>query len=280
MRHLTIPVKGDRLNIYPINDVQLGAQGCAVNEFEEYVREAADDPFGRVLGIGDYIDGVSPSNRKLLLANFVRGELYDTARDALDSYARDKIEAFKQLVAPTRKQWDAVLSGHHFWEYGLKAGDARRNTDTDLAHYVNAPYGEAGELGAITYVFPGKGKMPESHLRVLFTHGQGGGSGSFASPLNQLEKLSRGFPAEVFIIAHHHKLVAARIVKLNENLAEPTQLEASNGLIVCAGSWLRGYMPDMVTYAEEGLMPPLATGAPIIHVVRRKDGTLRVRTEL
>ena len=272
-----MPKNRECLDIYPVADVQFGAHGVDVSGFTEYVREIETNPFARVLGVGDYVDGISPSNRKLLLAAFVKGELYDVARDMLDSAATDQMQEFFHLVENTIGKWDAVISGHHFWEYQPKNGRIE-NTDSVLARFLKAPYVPEASSMVVTYAFPKDDIGPATNLRVWASHGQGA-SGSYSGPLNQLEKMMRGFNADVYIVAHHHKLVAARAVKLDEDPRHPTQLRAKDSVLVGAGSWLRGYMPDEVSYAEAALMVPLATGAAVVRTERKSNG-FRVRCEV
>lgn len=282
MRHLTINVPTRDINLYPISDVQVGAAGANEDGFREHIEYALDDPYARFIGVGDYTDGVSPSNRRALLAAFERGELYDTAREMLVDAAKRQAARFLTLVEGTEGRWDGLLGGHHFFRY-TENGQVR-STDMDIAEAVGAPYlatPDGGmESAIITYRFPSAiagGERP--FVRVYVVHGQGGGQ-TFAGPLNQLERMARGVTADVYIVAHHHKLVAAGGAKLDENPDAPTSLAATDFRLVGAGSWLRGYMPNESTYAEDGLMSPLAIGAPIVHIHRRRDNTFRIRAEV
>jgi hypothetical protein len=110
-------------------------------------------------------------------------------------------------------------------------------------------------------------------------HGQGGG-GSLATPFTQLEKMARAFNAHIYYTAHHHKGGAVPIVKLHEEATAETSLKATDARLVAGGAWMKGYLPNEVTYAEDGLMVPLAIGAPIIHVRARPNGTFRIRVEV
>ena len=116
-------------------------------------------------------------------------------------------------------------------------------------------------------------------MRMYAVHGQGGGS-TWASPLNQLEKMMRAFNVHVYFTGHHHKSLAAAATKLDADVNHPTQLRATDARIFAGGSWLRGYLPNETTYAEDGLMVPLAVGAPVLRVRRKNDGTFRLRVEV
>jgi hypothetical protein len=285
LRHMTVRVKQRQMNLYPVSDVQTGAAGVDVEGFAEYVREAVADPIGRLVGIGDYTDSMSPSNRALLDVAEAEGRLYDTSREALTRGAFTMRDEFTTLVEPSIGRWDFLLKGHHKYDYKVHLDDGTwsvRSTDHDIAEYVGAPYlGEAGkQIGSamVKYVFPARKRGgPEPVLKVYAVHGQGGGGGSFAGPLNQLEKMMRAFTADIYIVAHHHKAVVARAVKLSENDEHETHLRATDSLLVCAGSWMRSYMPNEVTYAEDGLLVPLAIGAPTITVSVKDDDTFKIR---
>lgn len=282
MKHLTVKIPTDTLRLYPVCDVQIGAPGVDTKGFAEYIQEAADDPVGRLVGVGDYTDGCSPSNRKEFDAAYVKGLMYDTQRDMLDAGSEAQVNAFNNLVAPTVGRWDVLLGGHH-WLYKCKTDNGTvvwRPSDADIADYVNAPYVEAGSDVVITYSFPPlkkKGKRP--YMRVWLRHLEGSGQ-TFAAPLNQLEKQMRAFNADIYLGGHHHKLVAAGAVKLSEDFKHPTQLKATEARLISAGSWMRSYMPDEVTYAEKAMLVPLATGAPIVTVRRRDDGSFKIRVEV
>lgn len=226
------------------------------------------DPLARFVGVGDYTDSLSPSNRKRLRAAFVKGELYDTAQEMLDAAAKAHMQTFLDIVAPTKGKWDFLLEGHHFWEYTVDR--ALRTTDQDIADFLGCPNLGPG-TGLVSYQFKSGGP-----LRMYVRHGEGSGS-SFAAPLNQLERQMRAFNVHIYLTGHHHKLVAGAAVKLDEAPEAETQLAATDARLVGAGSWLRGFLPDEVTYAEAGMMVPLATGAPIIKATKRKDGTFKVR---
>ncbi|TXH46269.1 MAG: hypothetical protein E6Q97_29890 [Desulfurellales bacterium] len=270
MRHLTIPVRTKELHIYPICDVQMGGKGVDLRGFQEHIDDAMADPLARFIGVGDYTDGVSPSNRKLLKAAFDKGELYDTPNEMLTDSAKRQVHDFLDIVAPTRGKWDFLVSGHHYWEYVVNK--TIRTTDDDIAEFLGCP--SLGDESVVAnYVWKGKPRP----FRLWARHGEGSGV-SFAAPLNQLERQMRGFTADAYVIGHHHKLVAAGAVKLDEAPEAETQLAATDSRLVAAGSWMHGFLPNESTYAEKGMMVPLATGAPIIFVTKRDDGTFKVRT--
>ena len=284
MRHLTFDVPTPEIHLYPVADVQVGASGVAKKFFREYIEEALEDPLARFIGGGDYTDGISPSNRRTLNVAYETGGLYETPREMLDAASREQVAEFLDLVRGTEGLWDALMKGHHLHEYIVRNADGTktiRTSDHDIADALGAPYlGEPGQtIGSamLSYRFPAQKKgQPRPVLRVYTVHGQGGG-GTFSGPLNQLEKMMRAFEAHVYLVGHHHKSVAAAATKLHEAAGEETSLTATDARLVSTGSWLRGYMPNEVSYAEDGLLVPLAVGAPYVMVKSLPKREFRIR---
>ena len=213
-------------------------------------------------------DGVSPSNRRLLRGAFVKGELYDTADKMMEGAAERDVMTFLDIVKPTRGKWDFLLEGHHFWER-----PDLRTSDQGIADYLGCPNLGRGEA-LITYQFRAGPPL------VMFALHGGGGGDSFAAPLNRLEKQMRAWTAHIYLTGHHHKVTAARAVKLDRAPESTTQLSATDSVLVAAGSWMHGFVEGTVSYAEAGQMVPLAVGAPVIQATRRKNGTFKVRVTL
>ena len=238
-------------------------------------------------GGGDYTDGISPSNRKLLSAAYVRGEVYDTFMDMMKAGSDEQVNEFISLTNPLKGKIPFMLKGHHMYQYVTRQRDGThmlRTSDHDIAEALGSRFlGEPGPEKAsalVTFRFPApRADAPRPELRMFAMHGEGAG-GTFASALTKLEKQMRGFTADVYFTGHHHTLVGGRGVKLAEDKATETKLKATDSLLVSGGSWLKGFLLNETTYAEDGQMVPLAIGAPIIHIKRRDDGSFRVRAEV
>ena len=277
MRHITVNVQTTEFNLYPINDVQIGGMGVDEKRFGKYIKELADDPIGRGIGLGDYTDGLSPSNRAAIRAASNAGNWYDVGEQMLLDSASRQAARFVKLASPAIGQFDAFLKGHHFYEY-KKQVDGKTlltSTDIDIAEALMAPYlddtSDKKQMAMITYKGP-RGRQ----CRVLALHGEGSGS-TLASPLARLTRLMGSFQADIYMIAHHHKVFATRVPVLRSADGTPTHLAHRDALLVACGSWMRGYVEDETTYAEAGIMAPLAIGAPVINVKMRTDGNdLRV----
>src|SRR5882672_622847 len=112
-----VPVKRQQseqrpLVICPIGDLQFtGQKGSLAGDLLKRHLDRCLELGGFFLGMGDYIDAFSPSNRQRLRA----AALYDTAEDVIDDKVMELVdELFDKYLKPTKGRWLGLLHGHHF----------------------------------------------------------------------------------------------------------------------------------------------------------------------
>ena len=280
----TLP-DGSPRPIMPLGDLQLDPKlrsrprAADIKRFRRAVDWGlANDAY--FLGMGDYVDVASPSNRKVL--DKARGDLYDNATDMLDEAAAQTQDELHELLADTRGRWLGLLSGHHLWDYrDGKPG----NTDTRLADFLGCPH--LGTSAFINVRFPPNGRHAAPSFRIWAHHGLGGGK-LLATPLNQLEHVLKAFEADLYFVGHHHKAVAAKYPILTTEGGErggASKLVHRDRILACTGSFLRGYLQGnkrgsiaQGSYVEAGMMNPVSLGCVSVSCTPRytRDGYSRV----
>lgn len=214
-----------------------------------------------MLGMGDMVDVASPSNRARIKA----ADLYDGVTGALDEIGEQYIEKFLRLTKGTHGRWLGFLGGHHYHDFGDGT-----TSDTRIAEALGAPY-----LGSCAFVRV-KFARPNSTERLACTiwchHGAGGGV-RVSSPLNKLDNIMRCFDADIYLIGHQHKKVAAPMQQLYMTNKAPHHLGHRIKLIACTGGYLRGYLQGSKvgniptgSYVERFMLPPTALGGIKIHI--------------
>ena len=252
----TLPLQ--EIYIMPIGDVHCDNSGAAdLDKLRRHV-EWGMEHGAYFLGMADYVDLASPSNRQVLTG----AKVYDSVRDALDDQGYSAVEQLFEVLKPTKGRWLGMLSGHHFWEF--QDGDT---TDTWLARKLEAPY--LGDSAFIRCSFIDN--KERAHLTIWCHHGVGSGL-TLAAPLNRLERVVEYFDADIYLIGHQHKLVGAPMDRLYVNWdTNPPQLEHHTIIVACTGGWLRGYQPSkrrggraQGTYVEKKMLSPTALGGVVI----------------
>lgn len=269
----TLPMK--EAIIMPISDVQYGVAACDVQRFKRHIQWGVDHG-AYYLGLGDYVDFASPSNRGKLTSLIAGGELYDTVSQALEDQATETLGELEDILRPTRGRWLGLTTGHHGWKFMDGT-----TTDMRLAGFLGASY--LGDCGLVNVEF----KPPEvSHRKApSFTiwahHGRGNGQLQSA-PLNKLERMAAAWDnVDVFLMAHHHKKVSTKLQRVKPVFrpAGRSKLVHRNVILACTGGFLKGYMAGNKdgagvpsgTYVEKGMMNPVALGGTVIWARPRFD---------
>lgn len=285
-RALYLPLEETLL--MPIGDVQFAGGGpddpCDVDRFQRHI-EWGMKRGAYFLGMGDYLDVASPSNRAKLEVS----GLYDSLQQMIQEAALRQLEKFQQMLKGTEGRWLGLLEGHHFIDF-----DDGTTTDTRLAQYLGAPFlGDSAfvRMNFVTFYNPNTAtvkrraelgakvptRMVEAGATIWCHHGVGSGR-SVAAPLTLLEHITKAFEADIYLMGHQHKKIAATLDRIYVNWkARPPRIEHRKVVIGCTGGFLRGYMQGMRrkgrpqgTYVEQRMLAPTQLGGLVIYIRPRR----------
>lgn len=260
--------------VIPIGDIQW--TGKKTNIALEHLKRTVERGVQMkafFIGMGDYIDFASPSNRQKLRA----AALHDTAEEVIDDKATELIhQLYEEVLQPTKGRWLGLLAGHHFAE--LKHGDT---TDMRLCQLLDAPF--LGDSAFIRLLFCIPGGQGRHRLPVTFWahHGHGGGQKVYA-PLMKLENqvLPYWEGADVFLLGHTTKIATEPINRMspcwNPGRRAIPELSHRKVLLVGTGGFCKAYVERAMQgriprggYAEKQMLGPAVIGAPLIRIIPR-----------
>ena len=259
VEHLTNkPLPWKEVLIIPIGDIQLQQQRDVVDleRLKEVIAYGVKND-AWYIGMGDFIDMESPSNRKKLRES----GFYDSVVDAIDAKAEELEEELQKILKPTVGRWLGLLEGHHYHVH-----QDGTTTDQRMASFLKAPF-----LGTCAYINLTFKPNNKSHGRpkvlIWAHHGRSGGK-LLSSPLNQLEHVVRGFDADIYLLGHHHKAVAGKLARMYAQFNTTVgYLKNKEMIIACTGSFLKGFVEGVKRdgrpgglYPEAAMMNPLALG--------------------
>lgn len=243
----------------PIGDIQYSGPGgpCDLDKLERHILWGLEHDC-YFIGMGDYVDFASPSNRRRLKT----AGLYDTSEEAIDRMAGQLATELFTVLQQTKGRWLGLLEGHHFFEH-LDG----TTTDTRLAQWLGAPF--LGTCAMVRLQFAvGKNR---ANCTIWAHHGAGGGV-SIGAPLLKLERIAASFEADLYLMGHQHKLASApKDVLYMSNKGQ--QLQHRTKQLVSTGSWLKGYMGGSRAggrprggYVEQALLMPVALGGALVTI--------------
>ncbi len=266
----TVPKSLKTLVIAPIGDIQWSGENgpTAKDQLKRHIDECLKlDAY--FVGVGDYIDMLSPSNRSRLNA----AGLYDTAMEIMWEKAMDLMtEVYEKFLKPTTGRWLAVAEGHHLYEHGGET------TDEKLCEMLKAPF-----IGTSAFVHN------KAHDFTIYMHHGNGGGVLPGSGLNKMYHVAGGLQgADIYLMGHNTKLTTARLSRPFPRWGAKKadhRLEHRDVFLVNCGGFSKsnvvGHRSAGITrgdYAEQGMMTPSPLTAPIITVdLTCKDRTHRTR---
>lgn len=238
----------------PIGDIQYGSQGCAEDMLRAHIAKVlADDAW--LVGMGDYLDHMSPSNRRALMHANV--DNYESARSLIDDAVHGRVrDLASSCLADTKGRWLGLVLGDHIWTY-----EDGQTCDEHLANMMGAPC--LGHSAIVSVVQKGVDRP----LRIYVAHGAGSSVSATGKTLH-LERLLGSFDVDIVLMGHSHLLYgfkAERIKKVSTKAGPDLYAEQRVGAIT--GSFLKGYEKRSSvqsrpagSYVEQKALRPVALG--------------------
>lgn len=259
----------ESIQIMAVGDFQMGSAGFDAERLAKHLKWGVDHGV-KFYGTGDYLDFLSPSNRRALR----NAGLYDTALDLIEEWNEKHMRELADVMKPTTGMWLGMHEGHHYYEFFDGT-----TTDTRLCNLLKAPFLGTAAITRIPFRDPKNRKRVDCH--IWGHHGEGSGS---ANPIHRLLSVAPGFPQiDIFVQGHNTQLMARSLDTL-EVYGKPGHLKLRNRtqLFVAAGGFMRGYEANSKqgkvgraqgSYVEKAMMRPSALGGPLITVTPRDRGT-------
>ena len=257
---IKLPMKFEPITLFPIGDVQLNPAEPPNSRLKHHIEWALTQPNPYFIGMGDYVDVASPSNRQRLQA----AGLYDSVHDVLENGAQSGVDQFLKLVHGTEGRWLGMLHGHHFYEF--RDGST---TDTRLCKELKTDY--LGSCAFVRLLFK-RNKHAAIACTIWAHHGAGSGQKASA-PLNRLENLVHYFDADIYLMGHMSKKVGAPLDQLYMTRNNPNHLAHKTKIIAGTGGFAQGYKEGSKIglharggYVEQAMMTPAALGGVAIRI--------------
>lgn len=217
------------------------AHGTALGELQDTIASGLAQRC-YFIGMGDYIDFASPSNR----ARLQSAQLYETSAQVIDDKALELThEIFELALKPTIGRWLGLVEGHHF--YQLSTGDT---TDMRLCGWLKAPF--LGTCGVIRTIFQ-RSKSSSITATIWVHHGHGNGQTGYY-PLARLEKTYADQESvDVLAIGHTTKMGALAKNRVGYRWSSRQAGEAYHRKVYLIGTG--GYSRSYIEGCREGRVP-------------------------
>lgn len=212
------------------------------------------------LGMGDFTDFLSPSNRERL----GQAGLYDTASGIIDRAALRLEDELLEVLLPSKGHWLGFLQGHHYYPH-----EGGGTSDTRIAQILDAPFLGDCAILRLTFRDPHGGS---TNLKIWAHHGHGGGGSLPTAGLNKLYHQKVRYPSiRLFVMGHVPQLGHTVTDGLDVTDRGEPLLVHEDTHYVLTGGFSRAYQQGSKYngraqggYAEKAMMPPAVLGSALI----------------
>ncbi len=252
-------------HLMPFGDVHFGAPGHSKSAWETYLEDAKETADPLFLGMGDYMDLASTSERKLLHHK----DLHDSTRQTLDAAHRAVCQDFaSQIEFMKGDRLLGLIEGNHYYEFQ----DGTTSTQY-LCQLLDTTY-----LGVSAFVrLQLRVGTVASNIDIWAHHGRGGAR-LVGGSLNRVQQMAEAAHADIYLMGHDHKRGALPhpILYLNNK----GRLREKRQFFCRTGSFLKAYEDNQVSYIADLGLGASDLGALALIITPRRTPEMGFYTDI
>jgi hypothetical protein len=248
----------DECNLIPFGDIHRDAQLCDSDKWLSFIEWARRKKDNYYLGMGDYSDFLSTSERKHLN----QAGLHESTSKTIDDLILSQTNRFYNEIKFMKGRLIGLLEGNH---YGVLQNGT--TTTQYLCSLLGCKY-----LGISSFVRLGFSLgNKRASVDIWANHGKGA-SRMVGGSLNTVQQMTEVAEADVFLMGHDHKKSIATKTKLvltgnGDNIT----LNHKKILFGRTGSFLVGYKSDVDSYVAGRCLPPTDLGVLRIYMKPKRE---------
>ena len=238
---------GEPIYLIPFGDVHRSSSNCSVTRWKEFLKWAQKKERCYFLGMGDYDDLASGSERDILGNN----KIHDSTKLTIENLYNHNTDRFLDEISFMKGKLIGMIEGNHFglFESGM-------TTTQKMCESLGCKY-----LGGSSVI---RLKLKKGHFIAdvdIFAHHGKGAAQTIGGDMNAVDKMSNVVRADIYAMGHSHGkgAIPKPILQLNQSDLKP-QLIHKKQWFVRTGSFLKGYEDGTESYIAKGVMRPADLG--------------------
>lgn len=260
-----IPVKklNEPIYLFPFGDIHRSAPLCHVEKWLEFCKWAHSKRDAYFLGMGDYDDLISSSERDILT-----GKVHDSTVKTLESMYMRYTERLAKEIKFMDGKLIGLLEGNHFARFSDGTTSTQR-----LCRILNTTYLGCSSFVRLSFHLPTQTSHTRTSIDIWAHHGLGaarlvGGS------INRVQQMGEIAEADILLMGHDHKKSVAMVNRLRLSSGNGVvRLSHRKVLMARTGSFLRGYVPGEASYVTDKMLNPTDLGTVKIELTPKRDRT-------
>ena len=266
---IDIPVKhsGDQFWIVPFGDVHKYAPLHSDDYWKRFLDEARELKNAYFLGMGDYVDLASSSERNALKD----GRFHDSTIQTIEDLYMQNTRGLVADLEFMRGRIIGMIEGNHYGEF--KDGTT---TTQQMCRLLDCKYLGVSAFIRLSFQYANRRKS----IDIWAHHGKGAAR-LIGGSLNTVQQMGEQAEADIYCMGHDHKKSAGTTSKLVLSRGGGSvKVVHRQQLYVRTGSFLRGYVDGKQSYVADMGLNPTDLGVVQIGVLARKLGDDSLDLEL
>ena len=269
--------------LWAIGDIHMGAPACDVDKLDETIKSVKEDPTARWIGMGDYIDCITHSDRKRFDPSEYKNS--DIKVEDLSDLPRMQADAIIDKLRPIRQKCFALIEGNHEWHLP-KFG--AQDVMAYIAGSLGTPnLGPQGYIGIDVYYKKdldekgGKRRLsgPRYTVTVYGHHGYGGGRLAGSSAL-ELQRQVMGAKADIYMFGHRHSSVIVPEYGTEMTRHDPPLVMKKPRINMMTSTYLKTFAQGYKTYAAKSGYRYTVLGSPYVSIWASNDNESDTRKRI
>jgi UDP-2,3-diacylglucosamine pyrophosphatase LpxH len=247
------------IRLIPFGDVHRSSKLCSVKHWQDFLKWAKTKDRTIYLGMGDYDDLASTSERSILLNE----KLHEDSKYEIENLFKKNVDRLCSELSFMRGNLVGLVEGNHYGVFPNKT-----TTTQKMCELLGCKYLGVSSFIRLTFIYG----TAESSIDIWAHHGKGaarlvGGS------INRVQQMAESAEAHIFIMGHDHKKGAVPSSKLHlVGTKGKLTVKHKKQLYVRSGSFLKGYVENEASYIVDAAMNPTDLGVVKIELTPKRDG--------
>lgn len=243
---------GKPFTVIPFGDVHFGAPLHCASEWRRFCDRNRNRQDCVFLGMGDYTDLVSGSERGRIRMG--KEGLHESTIATIEDLYRNTTDSLLDTISFMKGRCIGLLEGNHYGNFGDGTTTTQR-----MSQVLGAKYLGVISVVRLNFIFGGTSKYC---IDILAHHGKGGGQLA-GTPFNQVGKMAEIAEADIYLMGHDHNrgcVTGQRIFPVYDSRKNDLVMRERKVLYGRTGSFLKGYEPGRVSYIADKALKPANLG--------------------
>ena len=252
-----IPFKkyGDTIKLVPFGDVHRYAPLHAEKIWHKFIDRYKDDHSAYFIGLGDYLDELSTSERK----TYLNSDYHDSTQQVHSKFYIERAMNLAREIKFMKGRCIGLHEGNHY----VKLSDGSSTTNTICREL------DTNHLGVKSFIeiILKRDQYHAHRIVVCCHHGESGGRRASTS-VSKLENMAHTHDADIILMGHDHRKNHVEMTEIGISNAQHGKSQVTERTKYCArtGGFLKGYVDKQLSYIVDANLPPNSLGNVEFHI--------------